>query len=360
MASQRIADFLPDVYQDIFPDFFGSEIPEETVATCARCAMWPDPASACSSRRGFSKQTKCCTYHPELPNYLVGALLSSRSRALATGRERLRSVISSRIGVMPQGVRRPAKHALLTTNAPDAFGRSATLVCPYYARHDGRCTIRPLWNAVCNTWFCKHNAGQDGWLFWQSLKRYLSDVETALTQYALHELGWPADQIIRPHASDPSLTSREVDDLPLDREAYGALWRDWVGREEALYRKTYRVAAALSRAEFEGLMGIAHTILLDDLRKKHQAQLEPKLPNVLKRNPELRTEKVDNSYVLIGYSPLDPLMASKRVYDMLDFFDGRRANEQVCRLIEKEFGGRPSQELVLSLYQLRILVDAKA
>ena len=359
MTYRRITDFLPDVYRGVFADFFTSQVAEESAATCASCAMWRSPGPRCSNVEGFSRQTKCCTYYPELPNYLVGALLNSRSGALTTGRDRTRAIISGRIGVTPHGLLRPPKHTLLMINAPEALGRCGSLACPYYDQQEGTCAVHPFRNAVCCTWFCKYSAGKDGWLFWQALKTYLSEAQTTLTQYALHRLGWPSDQIIQPEADGSFLTAREADGLPIENEAYGALWRDWVGREAAFYRTTHRIVAALSRSDFEGLMGIAHMIRLDEVRQKHQHLLEAKLPNVLKRNPDLRTEKVAaDSYVLIGYSPLDPLMASKRVHDMLDFFDGRRSNEAVCRLIEKELGSRPSTELVLSLYQLRVLIDA--
>jgi len=75
-----ILDSLPVLYADLFPDFFRKEVPAETKATCAWCAMCPSSASgAVESVDGVSRlfrpDTKCCTYYPKLPNYLVGAIL---------------------------------------------------------------------------------------------------------------------------------------------------------------------------------------------------------------------------------------------------------------------------------------------
>jgi len=51
------------------------------------------------------------------------------------------------------------------------------------------------------------------------------------------------------------------------------------------------------------------------------------------------------------------LEVSKRIYDLLDFFDGKRTNQQVCRLIRKHIGAMPDQDLLISLYQFRVLVN---
>jgi len=64
----------------------------------------------------------------------------------------------------------------------------------------------------------------------------------------------------------------------------------------------------------------------------------------------------EDSYFLIGYSPLDPFEVSKRVYDLLDFFDGKRTNQEVYRLIRNNMGVKPNPDLLTSFYQFRILV----
>ena len=83
----------------------------------------------------------------------------------------------------------------------------------------------------------------------------------------------------------------------------------------------------------------------------------PKLPEKLKRNPTLRVEKVsEDIYALTGYSPFDPIRVSKKAYEIIDFFDGKKTNREVLRDIRTEGKYEPTDGLLLSLYQFRILV----
>ena len=353
---------LPGLYRNFLPEFFQKTIPRETAATCADCAMWKRPGEAAyPGGIFFSRNTKCCTHYPNLPNYLIGAILSSRSSALAAGRRRVRERIKAGVSVMPHGILRPEKSTLLIKSSPNGFGKSRTLRCPFYEPRGGKCTIWPFRNAVCATWFCKYEAGQDGRGFWIALRKYLSSVEGNLIRYTLYKLGWDPAKIILPVSSQRPLTAQEIDDTGPADKTYRALWNEWVGREEELYKECYRLAAALSPNGFEKIMGITQKVLLAELKARQRVLLRPGLPERLKRNPRLHVERVgDDAYALIAYSPLDPLEVSKRVYDMLDFFDGRRPNQEARRLIRQHMQAQPTGDLLTSLYQFRILVDGSA
>lgn len=81
------------------------------------------------------------------------------------------------------------------------------------------------------------------------------------------------------------------------------------------------------------------------------------LPKISRRNPNLIIEKTkQEKYILTSYSPYDPIEVSKRIYDMLDFFDGYRSNKDACRLILDQLGAEPTEDLLLTLYQFRILI----
>ena len=58
----------------------------------------------------FKPDAKCCTYHPGIPNYLVGAILADQGEELAEGRRRLRARIEARIGVTPGYIQAPRKY----------------------------------------------------------------------------------------------------------------------------------------------------------------------------------------------------------------------------------------------------------
>ena len=358
MVAIRIFDALPEIYKNFLPKFFENPIPEETAATCYDCAMWKKPGVDQPDESYYLRETKCCTYRPNLPNYLVGALLSDTDLSLESGRTQIRKTIKSRIGVIPHGIRRPEKLTLLINKSPDAFGRSRSLLCPYYDQKEGKCTIWPFQDASCNTWFCKFAAGEDGRAFWLSLKIYLKNVENTLVRYALHKMGWSPEKINLEEPSDGLLKARDVDDQPLDQESYQDVWGDWVDREEAFYKETFRLVCNLTPGAFEKIGGISLRILLEEVKTRRRNLLKPKLPDPLKRNPKLEVEKMeDGFYRLVGYEPRDPLEVSKRVYDLLDFFDGRKTNKEVFRLVKKQMEAEPTEDLLTSLYQFRILVS---
>ena len=89
MKTARIIDILPQCYSLFLPPFFTNPISIESAATCRNCAMQEQPDSHTHASINFSSKTKCCTYHPEIPNYLVGALMSSVDPEHATGRQRM-------------------------------------------------------------------------------------------------------------------------------------------------------------------------------------------------------------------------------------------------------------------------------
>lgn len=357
MTHQKIISLLPAFYKKFLPAFFETEIPKETASTCSDCAMWADSNDEFSMSVHFSKETKCCTHYPNLPNYLVGALLSNRDPKLKTGQNRLRRTLNSRLGVVPLGIRRTRKYEFLMKKARHAFGKSRSMVCPFFKQEGGLCTLRPFWNAICSTWFCKYNAGQDGQIFWLALRRYMVMAEEGLSQYVLYKLGFEAEHILLPEKDMEPWSERDLDDQSPEIKSYQVLWEKWAGREEDLYKETYNLIQGLSRDDFTRIAGVRQDILLNDLENRYNTLIGPKLPCKLKRNPRLLVEKTQQgAYVLISYSPYDSFEVSKRIYDMLNYFDGRRSNEEACRLIRDRLGAEPTEDLLVSLYQFRILI----
>jgi len=359
MATQSICAFLADLYRGTLPRFFETEIPRETAATCADCAMLAGPDRAREAGLCFSPESKCCTYYPNLPNYSVGALLCERSRARAEGRRRLREAIRKRVGITPHGLERPRKYAAVLKNSKrQAFGRCTSLICPLYDRDRGACTIHPAGCAVCDTWFCKYVSGEDGRLFWKLVQDYIERTERVLVQYALLDMGWAPGQIMRRDAP-AGLTPEDVDDAPPGPQDYARLWGAWAGREEAFYKQTYRAVAGISRRDFARIAGISLKVIEEEVKGACRAMLATAPPKRLKRNPRLEVDRLrDGGYMLVGYSPLDPWAVSDRIYQILDFFDGRDSNAVVCWRIRKQLGASPTNELLLALYRFRILVNA--
>src|SRR5690348_9338547 len=74
----------------------------ESRATCDQCQMCdhgnvPEGVTATF----FKPHLKCCTFHPSLPNYLVGAILKDEKPDAQEGKSRIKKAIASRIAVTP-------------------------------------------------------------------------------------------------------------------------------------------------------------------------------------------------------------------------------------------------------------------
>jgi len=359
MKPRPLTGFLPDVYSGFFPDFFRNDTPEETAATCHDCAMWTDNTTMDSDAFVFSRESKCCTHFPNIPNYLAGALLASDDPLLEQGRKRMRELITSGYAVRPQGINRTAKWNLLIRHSPDSFGRSGFLVCPLYDSDAGKCTIRPYWNSVCSTWFCKYSCGQEGREFWLALKRYLTHIERELSRYALFSIGWKTSDIMSEYDMHQEISREDMDELPPETPVKSKIWHDWIDREEQFYLETHRLISELTAEEFLTITGISERILRKQLEQTYEKILNPSLPPMMKRNPQCRILHIDDNSILVsGYSFFDPMKMSRRLYETLVFFDGKKTNEQVIRHLTEAGKAVPDDETLLMLYHYRFLVGS--
>ena len=346
------------MYQGLVSEFFNSPVEEERHATCSECAMCAPPGVSPESGQYFSPSTKCCTYHPALPNYSVGGLLLDTSDAGREGRRRIQEKIASRVGVTPFGILPPPRVQFLFKHGKAGFGQATSLICPYLDREQRACTVWSHREAECATWFCKHNNGLDGRGFWSGLRDYLFEVERVLSAYALRELGFDAQRILNRPEPPTELDARALDDLPPSDARYAAIWQQWVGREEELYVSSHRIVAALDRQAFERLAGVKLDLLADALAGWHKAMTSPTLPDPLIKNPKMQVNRsIDDAFVITTYSTFDPTRMQKRVFDLLDHFDGRTKTDDVRAAIQAGTGLRVTDGFIVRLYQQRILID---
>ncbi|SLM29141.1 conserved hypothetical protein [Desulfamplus magnetovallimortis] len=359
MTTARIIDYLPDIYNGILPDFFEKTIPRETAATCESCAMW-QPATTSGKEnktlRSFSRESKCCTHYPNIPNYLLGGFLSHKKSDDA---KKILDIISNSPGHTPRGIVRPKKIQFLMENSQRSFfGRSKTLICPFFDKEKGYCTIRPFWDAVCNTWFCKYVKGYDGFQFWVAIRKYLSYVEQSLIQFAMYNLNCNPENIenLVSNEQPGPLSLGDLDDLPLDRNRYLSQWGKWAGREIEFYKKCYELVLKMTRPQFEEITGITQKINLAVVKSKYSDLFSTDLPRVLKKNSSMVEEKIEgDQYLIMGYSMIDPFLVPKKLYEILSFFDGNQDVEATCKMIKEHTGFVPDHDLLVELYRFRIL-----
>jgi Fe-S-cluster containining protein len=215
MSGNTIFNFVPSLYRRFFPAFFHLPVAPERHATCAQCAMVAvDDSPFHGTKHFFSERVKCCTFYPSTPNYLVGALLADISPQSKEGRGRFLHVIKKRIGVTPRGVLTPRRYTALYRLGLEAFGRAESMMCPFLDDAQGLCTVWDYRTALCSSYFCKFNHGQDGWLFWDEFKTYLQFTEQVLASYAMDQgvgtrtRSWEWEQKTRNPSAQRILTRR--------------------------------------------------------------------------------------------------------------------------------------------------------
>ncbi|MCC7134388.1 MAG: hypothetical protein IT352_17155 [Gemmatimonadales bacterium] len=94
------------------------------------------------------------------------------------------------MAVTPLGIGRPPLYALTYDAVNEGvFGRADGLQCPHFEASTGSCGIWLHRNAVCSTWFCRHNRGIAGQEMWSDINRLLRIVERSLSIWAAERLG---------------------------------------------------------------------------------------------------------------------------------------------------------------------------
>lgn len=344
---------LTPLYQPLFGELFDRPAIEERRATCDDCAMCDKGGGAPVTVDYFNPSTKCCTFHPNLPNYLVGAVLSDPDSA--EGAKRLRARIESRIAVSPCWLSAPKTYQLLLTasKGTNVFGRAKSLLCPYY--DDGRCSVWRHRESVCSTFFCKYEGGRLGHDFWMALKVYLSFVEITLAEHAMRTID---PSLVEPKVTRLTLELEDVENLPPPPAAYAAMWGARVGREEEYYRACHDLVRSLDRATFTRLIDEdpEGKRRLADLTLRLERTSSVTLPTYLVRNAKTRTTRTPSGVVTITYNPNDAFLLDPELFDVLGMLDGKKTVAENLTWLASEHGIELTEELLIHLYQQGILV----
>jgi hypothetical protein len=359
-----IINTFPAMYKNILPDIFCSEIPKEYLATCDNCAMLSgaDESDIDGISIYYNPKTKCCTYQPDIPNYLIGGMLEDNSSKLETGRARIKDQLIGGVGVHPLGLLASmVKRHLYRHGKEQSFGRSTTLRCRFYEEKPGYCTIWPYRMSVCTTWYCKYAVGIDGKKFWQAVCSYLGYVERLLSRYAVAQLGLDATAMLdkadeqKDDKSGQKLTWQDLDEVRLPDKAYKKLWGSWANREETFYVECHRIINGLQKKDFERLGGFILELYGQDVQNALEKVKSVALPKYLFRNPNLKVKKRENAYFItsMGY----PFEITGDVYKVIDEFDGKTATSEVKKSIARNHQTELDDELILDLYHNRILIE---
>lgn len=344
-----LRSMLPAVYDHMLPAFFDRPAPEETRATCDSCAMCNKAEGAIPSGVLFRPDVKCCSYHPKLPNFLVGAILAEGGE----GAQRIAAKIARRVAVTPQWIAAPQKFLVLYEAARESsFGRSTALICPYFEQ--GRCTVWKNRESVCATYFCKYEQGAVGKAFWTKMRAYFNWVERVLSEHAVKVI---APELTEPHVARLRLSIEDLEDRPPSQESYSSCWGVWKGREKDFYAASHRVIADLLRDDYERIVHDERgRELFAAVLASHDDVSEPKLAERLVVNPEMKKLRFANGVAVTTYSVYDTLFLADPLLTVLEKLRADETLKEGLARLDRDEDIRIEESLLLMLQQHRILV----
>lgn len=244
---------LPRIYENLLPREILQFEPNETKATCDTCAM-SRPRE--TGKIHYREDLKCCTFHPFIPNYMVGALFNESS---STDAHRIfRDKIAKREYALPIGMVAPVKYQVEFNNRTETeFGQREDWLCPYYNKEKQNCNVWRNRGVVCTTFFCKSSYGDQGIAFWDKLNNYLWYVELALLEEALVMLDFSPRQVMTllDYHNRTKGTAAEKKSWSMDEKKAKELWNGYFDDQEGFYKKSFEIVSNLDKKAFHEMLG---------------------------------------------------------------------------------------------------------
>ncbi len=244
---------LPQIYENLLPRDILDFAPEETKANCDNCSMSRPQNRA---KVHYRADLKCCTFHPLVPNYMVGSILLDSEAVRA--QEILKDKITRREYSLPIGMVAPVRYQVEFNNRKENdFGQREDWLCPYFNRENQNCNIWKHRGVVCATFFCKSSYGKVGLKFWDNLSTYLWYVETALLEEALTMLDFSPRQVMTllDYHNRQDGTVAEKKSWVLPEKKARDLWNGYYEDQEGFFKKSYEIVANMDKTAFHEILG---------------------------------------------------------------------------------------------------------
>jgi hypothetical protein len=348
---------LPPLYARWMDAHLGGHIPEETRATCSNCAMAPTRGEPMGPGQ-FDPTTKCCTYVPRLPNFLVGAVLADEDPANTPGRATIEGRVIAGVGVTPLGLARPPAWDLVyrhgVVRSDTAFGRTRSLRCPHFLP-DGRCGIWKHRDGVCATWYCRNDRGAVGFAFWEALGAYLGVLERALAYDAVLAMGLDGPALDHLVDGPPPVDGPALD----GRQSLGArrrIWGHWVEHEREMYVATAARVERMNWSEVRraaGPLGEAHGLVVV---RAWEALVWASTPARLRLTRLGSVDIGPETTAIVTHRAYDPIEVPSKLLPLLARFDGRPA--EIVRAELAREGAPVDAAVVQRLVDWGVLVEA--
>ena len=219
---------FPGIWQYILPEeFMWLKLPNERFTVCNKCHR--------ENTHNYRADCRCCTYFPQIPNFLVGLALGDRNS------EPFVKKLIENGSALPEGSQFSPKQFYDSTKefTDELFGRSTLLTCPFMDPEEPVCGIYPYRNSLCATFFCETDHGDKGVEYWDKLQALVGQIETSICQWVMDEIGLDAKSYIERmnslsdkigELSDPSSGTWSLSIRKF-------LWGEWFGRECEFFEK---------------------------------------------------------------------------------------------------------------------------
>lgn len=230
----------------MIPEFYSGWLKPIEFDECwekRRCEPCEQASAEIPVEERFSSETKCCTYFPFLPNFTLGKLVEEAQKDRALQLRTSHALMKGR--ATPLGLFTALEYeADREARGEKAFGRAIELLCPFFNRTQGLCSIWIHRPGVCASYICRSTHGNRGQELKKSLEEYLNLFEWTLVHETLWRLGYTQDDV-------RLMESVRKDTVWRPERAWGEYW----GREEEFFLKAFRTAREVTPDEIEELMG---------------------------------------------------------------------------------------------------------
>lgn len=341
---------LPNVYQSFLPDIFGKEIAVETYADCSNCNMC-QPNEYVTDQRFFSSKTKCCTFKPIVPNYLVGGLIndSSMTSKIST------YVNSSHPKMQPLGYF-PSHQELAHYSSilPDNFGIDETAACELL--DNGNCSIWKYRNSMCSTYFCHYFKGTYGKLFWVDVRDFLQVIEELITHFICKELGI-SNQYLTDHTTNfytNVQASLEHPD-PASSINNSDIWGKWDTNRFEFYSECYRMVQSFRESDIRTINESLYDEKLAALTTSYDNMLSESVPDILILNPACKIIDFDSETCFFYIKRLVKLPIIMK--NIIKEFNGIHNVDQLLSSIPEKFNVDIDKAYIRHLHEQSILIE---
>tara|TARA_Y100001935_G_scaffold255367_1_gene267986 strand:- start:3016 stop:4074 length:1059 start_codon:yes stop_codon:yes gene_type:complete len=339
---------LPHIYQSFLPDIFNQHIPVEQYADCSNCNMCK-PTTIVEDQRFFSPVTKCCTFKPIVPNYLVGGILIDSKKPT-----KIHTYVDIGEKITPLGYF-PSTKELQDYAAiiPDKFGMDDRVQCELL--DDGNCSIWQHRNSICSTYFCHYFKGFHGKQFWEDVRDFLQFVEETLSAYCCMMLDIPV-HYLKQSTTNFFINVQEATQHNgrISKLTDADMWGPWETKRDSFFKECHKICSNLTTNDVMSLNPTTYQVKISALEDSLKTMQTPLIPPTLLFNPNCKIIDFDETQTFFYVDRLIKLPAI--LQHIVKLFDGKTTNQQIISTASQSYDVDMDNHYILHLYQQNILI----